>query len=579
MLGAKSHADLLALVNDPAVAEHAIRALADRKSQVAGIPQAPFIQALKSENPRVQVAASVALGRLGDKSAAPALLSVANPPVVDPMPSPQPPVPADASAPKSEFESPLLKGSATHKFDIDIKGWKQLALTVGDGGDNTGNDHAAWFEPTIVKADGSTMKLTELTWQKATQGWGKTGIDISATGAKLARKDGKPLAFGIGTHSASTINWRGLPKDFARLQVEVGLADTTPSGSVRFFIGQKAPKVAKPKIDEGPHATPNAATIVPHVARQALVALDAGEACVKAIGSDNQAGALMALRYMHSPATVDALIRRFEATSDSDTKQRIARSLVRLVKLEKPYEGDTWWSTRPDTRGPYYYATAWEKTDAITASLVKAAKSGDPALAYVISELATKDRVGIVGLPQADATPVAIVDEPKVDLEKIKNQKGQIGKMSIEDVIIAIGKVKGNPKKGPQLFTSQGCIACHALSMDEPQKGPFLGQIGGIMNAEKIAESILRPNAEISQGFKTVLIKTKKGQTHMGFVTERLSDRIQLRDIAGQVTILKPADIESETLMPTSMMPPGLAGGMSIEDFASLVHFLASQKK
>ena len=34
-----------------------------------------------------------------------------------------------------------------------------------------------------------------------------------------------------------------------------------------------------------------------------------------------------------------------------------------------------------------------------------------------------------------------------------------------------------------------------------------------------------------------------------------------------------------KTLLPISMMPEGLANGMSIEDFASLVHFLAAQKQ
>ena len=99
------------------------------------------------------------------------------------------------------------------------------------------------------------------------------------------------------------------------------------------------------------------------------------------------------------------------------------------------------------------------------------------------------------------------------------------------------------------------------------------------MNAEKIALSIIRPTAEISQGFKTVSITTKKGGAHVGFVTKRLSDQIEIRDIAGQVTLLNPAEVASETLLPISMMPAGLANGMSIEDFASLVHFLAAQKQ
>ena len=110
----------------------------------------------------------------------------------------------------------------------------------------------------------------------------------------------------------------------------------------------------------------------------------------------------MALRYMHHPEAVDALLKRFEKSLESDTKQRIARSLVRLANKEKPYQGDTWWGTRPDTRGPYYYPTPWEKTEEIHQALVKAAKTGDPAIRFVISKLAEKDRVSIPGLPKGD---------------------------------------------------------------------------------------------------------------------------------------------------------------------------------
>ena len=64
----------------------------------------------------------------------------------------------------------------------------------------------------------------------------------------------------------------------------------------------------------------------------------------------------------------------------------------------------------------------------------------------------------------------------------------------------------------------------------------------------------------------------------MGFVTNRLSDQIEMRDIAGTVTTLKTSTIANETLLPISMMPAGLANGMSMNDFASLVHYLAAQK-
>ena len=88
----------------------------------------------------------------------------------------------------------------------------------------------------------------------------------------------------------------------------------------------------------------------------------------------------------------------FGDVDEPDLRQRIARSLVRLVNKEKPYKGETWWKTRPDTRGPYYYPTAWERTDKITRALVKMAKQSDPATRFVIIELAKKDRVELPGL-------------------------------------------------------------------------------------------------------------------------------------------------------------------------------------
>jgi hypothetical protein len=87
LLGTKSHAHLVKLANDPTVAEHAIRALADRKTQLKKVPVTVFTTALKSKNSRVQVAAAVGLGRIGDTKGAEALLAVAIPPMVDPLPS------------------------------------------------------------------------------------------------------------------------------------------------------------------------------------------------------------------------------------------------------------------------------------------------------------------------------------------------------------------------------------------------------------------------------------------------------------------------------------------------------------
>ncbi|HLK98716.1 MAG TPA: hypothetical protein VK364_13175, partial [Hymenobacter sp.] len=110
-------------------------------------------------------------------------------------------------------------------------------------------------------------------------------------------------------------------------------------------------------------------------------------------------------------------------------------------------------------------------------------------------------------------------------------------------------------------------------------KGPFMGQIGSIMSREQIAESILKPNASISQGFASVLITAKEKKSYMGFITEESADRVVMRDITGQVYTIKASSILSRKEMETSMMPAGLVNGLTYDEFASLITFLSQQKK
>jgi hypothetical protein len=52
-----------------------------------------------------------------------------------------------------------------------------------------------------------------------------------------------------------------------------------------------------------------------------------------------------------------------------------------------------------------------------------------------------------------------------------------------------------------------------------------------------------------------------------------------MRDITGQITSIRTADIRSRKEMETSMMPDGLTNELSYEEFASLITFLSEQKK
>jgi len=334
-----------------------------------------------------------------------------------------------------------------------------------------------------------------------------------------------------------------------------------------------APEIGK----EGPHARPNAEIVVPHLAVKALVKLDAVDACVSALDTDQRDMALWAMRYMHNPKAVDGLIKAYENTDDVDFKNKIINTLARIYHKEAPYDTSWWWSTRPDTHGPYYKTVEWEYTPVIRSFLKEEWEKAPEDGKELFAALNSKYRLSINDFGTVELTAPK-EDMPAVDLEKIKNKKGQIGEASIEDIMIALKKIKGNPEKGKEIFKNQACFTCHSVSSGEVMKGPFMGQIGSIMNREQIAESILKPNASISQGFSTVQIQTKGGDNYVGFVTQESATDLTIRNIAGIATQLKKSDIAERKELETSMMPSGLVNALSYEEMASLVAYLERQK-
>ena len=88
--GTGAHGVLRKLLGDDAVREFALRALADRKTELDGVETAPFLAALADPSPRVRAQAVIALGRLGDASVAASLVPLTSRPEGSPMPTTRP---------------------------------------------------------------------------------------------------------------------------------------------------------------------------------------------------------------------------------------------------------------------------------------------------------------------------------------------------------------------------------------------------------------------------------------------------------------------------------------------------------
>lgn len=417
------------------------------------------------------------------------------------------------------------------------------------------------------------------------QAAGKTGIEklVKLTKNAIVRE------FALRALADRKTNLEGVPMEpfleglkdpSERVQVAaiIGLGRLGRKEAAKHLLQVEVPaslKVPK-KGSEGLHATPNPSIIPAHLAVRSLVTLNAVDASVDAVGAENSRLALWSLRYMHDPKAADGLISAYKQTEDEALKEEILSTLSRLYKKEAPYDGSWWWGTRPDTKGPIYKGITWESSQKIEELLKDEWEKASASEKQFFVDINNRHRMGIEEFNREIAENE---EEIEVDLEEIRNQEGQVGENSIEDVLLALQEVKGDPVKGKEIYDRQGCVACHSIGTDEVMKGPFMGQIGSIMNWEQIAESILKPNASISQGFATYLIKTKDDKKYMGFVSKESADLIEIRNIAGEKFTINIEDIISRERMESSMMPPGLANALSYEEFASLVSYLSQQKE
>ena len=200
--------------------------------------------------------------------------------------------------------------------------------------------------------------------------------------------------------------------------------------------------------------------------------------------------------------------------------------------------------------------------------------------AMAIKHRALADKVlAAAADPDAQVQKVAKSAAKKLGIKKVEDSTPKVSTLSPEDAIAAVLKTKGDLATGEQIFTKATCVACHTVSENEAQKGPYLGNIAQTYKRPELAQNILEPNKTIAQGFASELITLNDGTQQMGFITLEGATEVKLRNIAAQEFTFKTTDIKERQKLPMSMMPPGLMMNSTVYEFASLLDYLESLAK
>ncbi len=615
LVGEKSHAALAKLAKDATVREQALRAIADRTTQLANTSPQPFVEALSDGNARVRLQAVRGLSRFGKLSRG--VVEKMLPLTVD-----RDPIVAHVAI---DSLVQLNAGDVClASLNLNSTDPRTLEQRIGAAAVlRRLHDPAAvaglieWLgRPPVVQPSGPTGQA--ITYYATRQ-------LVLATLCRLHAREGEYTGDWWSTRPDTTgpyykaVSWSESERIAKALQAELTAGDTSIVKGL--LVQLKRHKIELPRTTERivalAHAdqtffatavellAPGSSPLSGDAARLLEVAATLNKADVAL-----RARALRGLqRRANQPEVLETALRAFaEINADEQDSEAVAawndfirepdfaKHVTKLGELIQSPQGLTGAGGEAILR-EYFYAIlvqvtdnprgdkaerdaalkiverAWSQPELAVSLLRAIGRSNAESQSLQVVNLTKSENAGIRDAAKWAAAKLELDKEPPVD-----PNKPLLAKLTLPEAIAQAASVKGDEKYGKKLFARQGCSACHTVSQNEPLKGPLLLDIAKRYKREELIESILKPSAKIAQGFESQFFVTDAGKVHDGFVVRESGDEIELRNVAGLATILKKSEIDERGKRDVSIMPLGLTDKLNVEQLAALLAYLESLK-
>jgi quinoprotein glucose dehydrogenase len=138
----------------------------------------------------------------------------------------------------------------------------------------------------------------------------------------------------------------------------------------------------------------------------------------------------------------------------------------------------------------------------------------------------------------------------------------------------------GDAERGRKIFETNdtlACRRCHSVKPGETLVGPCLANVGGQRKPEEILESIVLPNAKISEGFETAILQLDSGKIVTGIIRHETDSKIELVDAEAKTIVVDPSTVESR-VKGKSAMPENLMDHTTQRELRDLLAFLTQLK-
>ena len=244
---------------------------------------------------------------------------------------------------------------------------------------------------------------------------------------------------------------------------------------------------------------------------------------------------------LHVPAAVADLAARARSTKLSLSDRRLA--LDTLAFINDPRASKAMLSlAEPDS--PLGEAATWWLLNRVSNDWA------DYGLGPALKTAGIYDPESIV--LQEIVVPPAAADLPQLSVEEIVRRTGDAAR----------GKI-----------TAARCLICHVIDGTGAELGSSLDGWGRGKSADVIATAIVRPSADVAQGYEGTELETKDGLIIQGLLIKQ-GDPLMMRSMGG-ITQIIPADrVAGRRQMEASLMMSAAQLGLTAQDVADLVAFL-----
>lgn len=141
--------------------------------------------------------------------------------------------------------------------------------------------------------------------------------------------------------------------------------------------------------------------------------------------------------------------------------------------------------------------------------------------------------------------------------------------------------MEGMAERGKKIFFREDraqCYRCHAVQGEGRDVGPDLSKIGQKYGKQGLLESILNPSAAIGHEYQVWNFETELHGDVTGYIRLEREGRLEVVNADGEIVVIPENQIRDRWKSELSLMPTGLASGLSVQELADVVAFLETLK-